>query len=260
MYCWLVVNITDISWIWFGLVIPENFSLKQFVHEGTYLLILSILLSMAILLYYFRRNLNFYPNSQNLRRLAVLWIVQNMVLVISVALRNMHYIGYHGLAYKRIGVFVFLALTLFGLFTLLMKVRTQRSHWFLLKVNSWAVWVALLGLSLINWDVVIVRHNAHHWNISGIDVDFYLTVSDKVLPEVEANLPAILRQCKAADIGNYYWMYYRKEDAFMKRLNYCKQDLERRLQTQSWLSWNLADHRLQSWLAEHPATPEPAVR
>ncbi|MEM9024229.1 MAG: DUF4153 domain-containing protein, partial [Bacteroidota bacterium] len=36
----LVVNVIDINYIWFGFEVPEDFSLKAFVHEGTGLLIL----------------------------------------------------------------------------------------------------------------------------------------------------------------------------------------------------------------------------
>src|SRR5436190_305225 len=114
----LVVNVIDISWVWFDFEVPENFSLKQFVHEGTWMLIISILLSILILLHLFRGNLNFYRRTHALKLLASLWIGQNFILGISVFLRNYHYIGFHGLAYKRIGVIVFLALVLVGLVTL----------------------------------------------------------------------------------------------------------------------------------------------
>src|SRR5690606_26372282 len=104
----LVVNVIDINWVWFGFTVPEDFSLKQFVHEGTWALIWSILLSMVVLLYLFRGNLNFHPRNATLKRLATVWVVQNFILGISVFLRNWHYISFHGLAYKRVGVIVFL--------------------------------------------------------------------------------------------------------------------------------------------------------
>ncbi|MBK7383721.1 MAG: DUF4173 domain-containing protein [Flavobacteriales bacterium] len=99
----LAVNVIDISWVWIGFEVPENFSLKQFVHEGTWILIISIFLSMLILLHLFRRNQNFYVRSAWLRILGLVWVGQNLVLGVSVFLRNYHYISFHGLAYKRIG-------------------------------------------------------------------------------------------------------------------------------------------------------------
>ncbi|HEY0977772.1 MAG TPA: DUF4153 domain-containing protein, partial [Flavobacteriales bacterium] len=107
-----VVNVIDIHWLWFGYTVPEGGSLKEFVHQGTWLLVVSILLGMAIILHLFRGNLNFHPRKEVLQRWAMLWLVQNFILGISVCLRNSYYIGFHGLAYKRIGVMVFLLLML----------------------------------------------------------------------------------------------------------------------------------------------------
>jgi hypothetical protein len=49
----LVVNLIDIKWLWFGFVPQPGFDLTQFVHEGTYVLIFSILLAMGIVLWFF---------------------------------------------------------------------------------------------------------------------------------------------------------------------------------------------------------------
>jgi hypothetical protein len=73
------------------------------------MLILSILLSLGILIYYFRSNQNFYPKNGFLKAAAYLWLVQNAVLSVSVLIRCGYYISEYGLAYKRIGVVIFLA-------------------------------------------------------------------------------------------------------------------------------------------------------
>ena len=46
----LVVNAVDVQWLWFGFVPAPGFNLAQFVHEGTWVLIFSILLAMGIVL------------------------------------------------------------------------------------------------------------------------------------------------------------------------------------------------------------------
>jgi hypothetical protein len=81
-----------------------------------------------------------------------------------VFLRNYHYIDFHGLAYKRIGVIVFLALVLVGLVTLFFKIRDKKSFYHLLRVNAWAVLAAFTGLTTVNWDGLITRYNLSHWN------------------------------------------------------------------------------------------------
>jgi len=158
----IIVNVIDIKWLWFGFEYLPDMNLSQLVHEGTYVLILSILLSMAIMLYFFTGNLNFYEKNRWLVWLAGLWMMQNTIVVISVAIRNFHYIHYYGLAYKRIGVLVFLFLTLIGLLTLAIKIYNKRSAYFLWRVNSWAAILTLVIISSVNWDLLIARHNLAH--------------------------------------------------------------------------------------------------
>ena len=90
----LLVNAVDIRWLWFGFRPAPGFDLTQFVHEGTYVLIFSILLAAGIMLWFFRRNLNFYQRGlPALRWGATLWVLQNAVLAVSVGLRNYYYIA-----------------------------------------------------------------------------------------------------------------------------------------------------------------------
>lgn len=177
-----VVNGIDIFYVWFNFEFDGAMNLSQFVHEGTYLLILSILLSMGIMLYFFRGSQNFYLKNTGIKWLATIWIIQNVVMVISVGIRNYHYIAYYGLAYKRIGVIFFLGLTLFGLFTLYFKIKNKKSTFFLLRTNSWATYAMVLILSMVNWDNLIASYNIEHWNTERTDVDFLLSLSDKALP------------------------------------------------------------------------------
>ena len=178
----LLVNIIDINWLWFGFTPEPGFDLAQFVHEGTYVLIFSILLAMGIVLWYFRRNLNFYaPGLPWLRRGATVWVLQNAVLATSVGLRNYYYIQHSGLAYKRIGVCFFLLLTFFGLATVLLKIWQQRSAYALMRLNALAVYAVMLLLAAGNWEIWIARYNLQP-RFQHIDVGFLLAMPGRVLP------------------------------------------------------------------------------
>ena len=182
-----VVNAVDVRWLWLGFRPAPNFDLTQFVHEGTYVLIFSILLAAGIMLWFFRRNLNFYrPGLPWLRGGATLWVAQNAFLALSVGLRNYYYILYTGLAYKRIGVYAFLLLTLFGLGTLLLKIWQRRSLFALLRLNSWAAYAVLLVLALGNWEIWIARYNLQA-RFPAIDYGFLLNMPPRVLPELLAH-------------------------------------------------------------------------
>ncbi|MDJ0365527.1 DUF4173 domain-containing protein [Hymenobacter sp. H14-R3] len=191
----LVVNAVDINWLWFGFAPAPGFDLTQFVHEGTYVLIFSILLAVGIMLWFFRRNLNFYQRGlPALRWGATLWVVQNVVLAVSVGLRNYYYIAYTGLAYKRIGVYGFLFLTLFGLGTVLLKIWQQRSAFSLVRLNSWAAYAVLLLLAAGNWEIWIAEYNLQA-RFPRLDIGFLLTMPPRVLPVVAAR-EALLDRAK----------------------------------------------------------------
>ena len=187
----LVVNAIDIRWLWFGFVPTEKFDLTQFVHEGTYVLIFSILLAMGIVLWFFRRNLNFYaPGLAWLRGGATVWVLQNAVLAVSVGLRNYYYIEYRGLAYKRIGVCFFLLLVFFGLATVLLKIWQRRSAYSLVRLNSLAAYAVLLLLAAGNWEIWMADYNLQP-RFRSIDIGFLLTMPGRVLPTVLAHRDAL---------------------------------------------------------------------
>ncbi|MGI4744215.1 MAG: DUF4153 domain-containing protein [Janthinobacterium lividum] len=188
----LVVNVVDIRWLWFGFVPAPDFDLTQFVHEGTYALIFSILLAAGIMLWFFRRNLNFYqPGLPLLRGGATLWVLQNLVLATSVGLRNYYYITYTGLAYKRIGVYAFLLLTVVGLGTLLLKIWQRRSAFSLVRLNSWAAYAVLL-LAAGNWEIWIAEYNLQA-RFPRLDIGFLLAMPPRVLPVLAAHEAALDR-------------------------------------------------------------------
>lgn len=239
----LIVNGIDISWIWINFTVPEGMVLKHFVHEGTYLLILSILLSIGIILYFFRNNLNFYPNNNLLKVLSYVWMAQNMILTISVCLRNYHYINYHGLAYKRIGVIIFLLLTIAGLASMIIKISKTKSSYFVIKQNLWACYIMLILMSIVNWDMLIARFNLNHWNKSGIDVNFYFTLSPKVIPLLYQSLPVIDEQIKQTNISHTNYTPFTTIHEFERELNQNKLNYLREQMRYSWLSWNLSDYQ-----------------
>lgn len=182
----LVVNAVDVRWLWFGFRAVPGFDLTQFVHEGTYVLIFSILLAAGIMLWFFRRNLNFYrPGLPLLRWGATLWVGQNAVLAVSVGLRNYYYIEATELAYKRIGVYGFLLLTLFGLGTVLLKIWQRRSAFSLVRLNSWAAYALLLALAAGNWEIWIARYNLQP-RFTRLNIGFLLTMPPRVLPVLAA--------------------------------------------------------------------------
>lgn len=226
-----VVNLTDLATVWFGFDENNPGNLKSYVHEGTYILIFTILLAMGILLYLFRKNINFFPGNALLKKLAYAWIAQNVLLTLSVGVRNARYIDFHGLAYKRIGVVIFLLLTIYGLWTMYQKVRDRKSIYFLLEKNAWAIFFVLLLASAVNWDVLITRHNLFTETKGAIDKTFLLrTVSDKNLSLLEENLDLLKSKRSYPELD---------DTTVDKWLNSKRKRFDRKKNRLTWKSWYL---------------------
>jgi hypothetical protein len=174
----------EIKNIWLNFEWKGEF-LKSLVHEGTYVLILSILVSMAVTIYFFRKNLNFYKQNRLLKWLAYAWVSLNALLVVSVFVRNAYYIQHFALAYKRIGVIFFLILCLVGLLTLVFKIRNLKSTYYIIRVNAIAAYIGLVVLSAFNWDVIIAKYNFSHYKSAFIHLPFMSDLSDKALPYLQ---------------------------------------------------------------------------
>lgn len=247
----LLFNVTDIRDNWFGFSVPDQFSLKNFVHTATWYLVFSILASIGILLYYFRGNINFYKKNKSIKSLAYLWIAQNLILGISVFLRNMHYIQYHGLAYKRIGILIFLILVVIGLITLVHKINSRKSTYWILKANSYSILLVLSLTSLTNWDLNIARYNLQHPNPSEIDTDFYLQLNATAYPLLYENLDVIEKQMKLHQLKPSRWVHITTMAPFRVQLDKNAARFMERQDLVSWPSYTVGNSAALKWLNEH---------
>jgi hypothetical protein len=244
----VVVNATDIWYVWFKFDFQSHRDLSQFVHEGTYLLIYSILLSMALVVFFFKGNLNFIKQSPTLKGWAFAWMVQNMVLTISVGFRNYYYIEYYALAYKRMGVVVFLLLVLIGLITILIKLKRNCSGYFLLRVNGWCMYVVFVFLSLIPWDQWILLYNLNAKHKAGFDVLFIDQLSDKTLPIVYSHLPIIQQEWAKVHLDDPRYSECMDFDCFLLQLKGRTEHYLWQHENLGWPSWNWADAQAVSAL------------
>nr|HMT11362.1 DUF4173 domain-containing protein [Ignavibacteria bacterium] len=240
----LMLNVIDIQVTWLGFNAGEIENLAYYVHEGTYYLIFSILLSMAILLVIFRGSQNYLAKNRILKFLAYAWLAQNAFMAISVALRNIYYIEfYYALSYKRIGVMIFLLLTLFGLGTMFVKIYARKTTSFLFKINSTAVVAVLLLMSSFSWDKTIAEFNLSNPDRSKIDIDYLLKLSDDALPVLDAHKELLDKE---------YLQYSFIFSDYTNGLDEYKRRVHRFIAEQkrySWLSWNLSDRNTLDFYA-----------
>lgn len=232
----LALNLTDISTYWLGLG-PERIGkahLVSEVYEGTGALVFSILLVMGIVLYQFRPGAKLNPAHPRLLGLALVWLAQNALLVINVAVRDAAYMDQRGLAYKRLLLLCFLILCLWGLWTLSRKIVKGYSLGWLLHRNIAAVLVVLLALSTVNWDYQIAHYNLSTQPAAEIDYGFLLDMHASALP---------LLLEKEADI---------KACSDRQKLNYRLDKFNADWQRVDWRSWSLARHQAYQQLKGKP--------
>ncbi|MBQ0787458.1 MAG: DUF4173 domain-containing protein, partial [Oceanihabitans sp.] len=76
----------------------------------------------------------------------------------------------------RIGVCIYLLLTLIGLITTFLKVFKIKNLWFLFRVNSQIAFLLLILFSLVNWDYSITKYNLE--NAPSLDLNYLINLSD----------------------------------------------------------------------------------
>lgn len=244
-----IMNVLDIYHVWLFFEWDGGY-LKQFVHEGTWLLIISVLISMVIVIWYFRGNLNFYSGNKLLIRLSVLWLLQNALLVISVAIRNIWYINYFNLAFKRIWVFAFLILVLIGIITVFIKLRNRKSVQYLLVRNSLFAYGIVLFIGLVNWDLIIARYNVKHTDSTFFHTDFMMNLNSSTLPVLMLD-PQTLNQIDSTR-NNFYpnRHYYVPAQNFDERIKERTDNYLKGYHKLNWQGKNITDALTYKRLSE----------
>lgn len=133
--------------------------LSQETHERVNVVIISIVMAIFVIMFYFKSSFNFDPKAGSMKILAKIWIFLNAVLVISALVKNLEYIENYGFTYKRLGVYAFLILSLIGLVMTFIKIHLRKRNTFLFNTMIWYVYGTVLVCSYINWGGIITSQN-----------------------------------------------------------------------------------------------------
>jgi Domain of unknown function (DUF4173) len=253
-------NLLDFNYVWLGgAEVKTAVELKQYVHEGTYILIMGIMLALAVLLVMYQGSLNFTQNTKILRGLSFAWLGQNAILAVSVGMRNWQYIDHYGLAYKRIGVFIFLSLVLYGLWLMYLKINEKRTLFFFISRGAWGIYAVMIAACFINWDIFITKYNLTvTTKTQSVDVPFLLkTISDKNLYLLHEYKDKLLQKMPNKPFNEEeYWESTAPEfvdqAAKVAYLDYAlkqkRANFEAKMKGNTWRSWNYPDYRNAQFL------------
>ena len=137
----------------------ETGSLSNEVHQRVATIIFSIVMAIAVIMFYFKSSFNFDKSARLLKMLSMVWIILNAVLILSALTKNSEYVAHYGLTYKRIGVYIFLSLSLAGLLITYFKIRYKKTNIFLLSKMAWIFFVTFVICSWVNFSWMVTKYN-----------------------------------------------------------------------------------------------------
>ncbi len=156
-----VQNALDIAFLWSGAPLPAGVTLAEYAHRGAYALIVTALLAGAFVLIALAPR-SAAARSSTVRRLVVLWVAQNVLLVASSILRLLDYIAAYSLTELRIAALLWMGLVAIGLVLVAVRLIRNKSAAWLLNANAAAAVIVLLGSSTVDFGAIAARWNVDH--------------------------------------------------------------------------------------------------
>jgi hypothetical protein len=153
------------------------------------MIIFSIVMAIAVIMFYFKSSLNFDKKSSTLKTLALVWIVLNALLIFSAFIKNTEYVSAFGLTYKRIGVYIFLALSLVGLSITYYKIHFKKTNFFLLNRVAWIFFATLVVSATVNFSWIVSRYNINYHKSDDIKYLRSLEFNKQILYDTYQNDP-----------------------------------------------------------------------
>jgi len=227
----------DLAYLWGGAALPDGLSHAEYAHRGAYPLLATALLAVGVVLIAMRPD-GPAARSRQIRPLVVVWIGQNLLLIISAIFRLDLYVAAYSLTYWRIAAFLWMALVAAGLALMLVQIFLKKPNSWLIAGNAVALAAVLYGCCFINAPRLVAGYNIEHCREIGgagpaLDLQYLGSLGPQSLPALEARMDRLPMLRKMAS-------RYRDDD-------------ENSPDHRSWRSFGLRSWRLQRYLIEHPS-------
>jgi len=154
-----VENALDIVFLWSGAVLPAGVTMADYAHRGAYSLIVTALLAAVFVLLALRPG-SAAAATPLVRRLVTVWIVQNLLLVASSALRTLDYVDAYGMTVLRLSALAWMGLVATGLALIGWRLLAGKPASWLINANALAAVTVLAGASVVD-----LGATAAAWNV-----------------------------------------------------------------------------------------------
>jgi hypothetical protein len=194
---YLCANLVDVAYLWMSFELPSGMTYAEFAQKGSYRLIVAVVLAALAF------TVAFPDHSMQLcdrltRRLAYLFVLQNLFVLASAARRLGLYVEVYGLTRFRVSVVFWMLLVAVGFITILVRLWGQRPLITLFRQNAVTTLLLLTAVSLANIDGWIAD-----WNVDRYEQGSSIAVDLRYLASLEAAaLPAIARLTQVASEKN----------------------------------------------------------
>jgi hypothetical protein len=238
----LAQNLLDAGYLWGGAALPEGLTYAEYAHRGAYPLILTALLAAAFVLIALRRGSEL-NDDRLIRGLIYLWLLQNMVLVISSIWRTNIYVAEYSLTYLRLAALIWMGLVLAGLIFIVVRIVLDKSSHWLIGVNLAAAFAVMWASCFVDLGRFIADYNVDHSQEmlgSGyrLDTAYLLGIGPSALPALN-RLESVLTTKEAPE-------------PIIGKVRYAATLLNVQLQrsNSSWRSWTFRNYRLARELGQ----------
>lgn len=156
-----VENALDLAFLWSGAALPDGVTLADYAHRGAYPLIATALLAAGFVLVASRPG-SAGEASRAVRRLIVVWVAQNVLLVASSVLRTLDYIAAYSLTQLRIAALAWMTLVAVGLVLIVWRMLRGRSTRWLVNANALVAVIVLAAASVNDLGTIAATWNVQH--------------------------------------------------------------------------------------------------
>lgn len=147
---------------------------KTMVHQSTYFILIALSIGIILVGIFFKGQILFFNKKKALTQSTKIWIGLNAILALNLLFINSYYIYHYNLAYKRVGIILFIIILIYSLYQLIVLLDYRKTISFLANSTLKFSLIICMFASLLNWDYLIAK-----WNLSRpqayLDMNFLVT-------------------------------------------------------------------------------------
>lgn len=171
--------------------IPDGFYYAGYAHAGAFWLTVALAMATVVLSLIFSGSMLRDPRLAQLRTLAGLWSLQNLLLALSVYNRLFIYINFNGMTQMRIVGLFGVSLVVVGFLLVVWKISVGRTFAWLVQNQMWAMAIAIWIYSIVPVDAISAGYNVRSLLRGRVAACMQIGVQELDLEGILAILPLL---------------------------------------------------------------------